>query len=348
MNLAHKSLVLLLDAILRFPTVIGLLFFASLLFRDQRRTLMVWIGILLAISLAALFISSAPETLALPYPLWAFAKAVAAPNLALLWWFGRSLLDDDFKLGIWEWIGFFLLSANNLPFLMDQIALLGDWERFTFNPLAYAVPVHLIYLAITGWRHDLIETRRTFRIFLLGWIIISLSIILLVEDTDTPQHLRELVRLALSLPAIWFVIFVNTQIRSRGSLFLQTNLKLKSKPINDAQNADLQRLLEAVESKQIFLDPELTLPSLSTKCGMTEYRMRKLINEHLGFSNFPSFLNTYRIDEAKQQLAQSDKAITTIAFDCGFKTLSTFNRAFKKIEGVTPTMFRENSTTGRK
>ena len=106
---------LLVDALLRLPTVVGLLFFAVLLLRDEEWTLTTLIGALLALSLAALFLSDAPAALALPFQPGIIAKVLAAPNLALLWWFGRSLLDDDFELGLLEWTGFLLLSASNLP-----------------------------------------------------------------------------------------------------------------------------------------------------------------------------------------------------------------------------------------
>ena len=103
--------------------------------------------------------------------------------------------------------------------------------------------------------------------------------------------------------------------------------------------------MQAIETEQLFLDPALTLPVLSKHCGMTQYKMRNIINGELGFANFSTFLNTYRVEEAKRRLVQSNAPITTIALDCGFKSLSTFNRVFKKLEGLTPTLYREQPPT---
>lgn len=341
----HKSHMLLVDALLRLPTVVGLLFFAGLLLRDRGLTLITCIGSSLAISLAAVFLSNAPADLALTSPFWGIAKILAAPNLALLWWFGRSLLDDDFKLGGLEWAGLLLLSAGNLPLFPDHVGwTVASWGSLAFNALAFAVPVHLVFLSITGWRNDLVEKRRALRLVLVGWIIVSLSVILYLEDANTPEHLTAFVRMALAVPAVWLIIVNNTQIRPAAALFARPPQNSTPKPVDYAQNAALQRLMQAIESERLFLDPVLTLPTLSQKCGMTEYQMRKLINGHLGFANFSAFLNAYRVDEAKRRLAQSDEPITTIALDCGFKTLSTFNRVFKRIAGVTPTLFRQESS----
>ena len=345
-GIIHKQAMLLVDALLRLPTVVGLLFFAVLLLRDEEWTLTTLIGALLALSLSALFLSNAPAALALPFQPRIVAEVLAVPNLALLWWFGRSLLDDDFQLGLLEWTGFLLLSAGNLP-LPPEYAVISvfsaNWGTFAFNALAFAVPAHLAFLAVTGWSNDLIQRRRRFRLFLLGWLIIGLSIILLVEDGDAPEHILALVRMAVTFPAVWLIILVSTQLRSDTGLTARARQIRKPLARDSAQNAALKRLMQAIESDLVYLDATLTIPELSKKCGVTEYQMRNLINGHLGFSNFSAFLNAYRIEEAKRRLTLSDEAITTIALDCGFQTLSTFNRAFRKIEGQAPTNYRQNA-----
>lgn len=55
--------------------------------------------------------------------------------------------------------------------------------------------------------------------------------------------------------------------------------------------------------------------------------------------NFVQFLNQFRIEKAKNMLLQN-KNITETAFDCGFESLSYFNRTFKKITGQNPSEFK--------
>jgi AraC-like DNA-binding protein len=71
-----------------------------------------------------------------------------------------------------------------------------------------------------------------------------------------------------------------------------------------------------------------------------------VINEGLGHRNFHTFLNRYRIDEAKaalSDLSQRDVPVLTIAMDAGFQSIGPFNRAFKADTGITPTEFRRDA-----
>ena len=83
--------------------------------------------------------------------------------------------------------------------------------------------------------------------------------------------------------------------------------------------------------------------TLATRLGIPEYRLRRLINQRLGYRNFNVFLNEHRIAEAKAALAdpsQAEVPVITIAMDAGFQSLGPFNRAFKATTGVTPTEYR--------
>lgn len=55
---------------------------------------------------------------------------------------------------------------------------------------------------------------------------------------------------------------------------------------------------------------------------------------------FTEFLNQYRINQAKKLLLQ-DKNVTEVCFECGFESLSYFNRMFKKVTGENPLRFKK-------
>ncbi|WP_373521865.1 helix-turn-helix domain-containing protein [Aquiflexum sp.] len=55
---------------------------------------------------------------------------------------------------------------------------------------------------------------------------------------------------------------------------------------------------------------------------------------------FTEFVNHYRIDKAKKLLLH-DRNVTETCFDCGFESLSYFNRTFKKITGENPLSFKK-------
>lgn len=86
----------------------------------------------------------------------------------------------------------------------------------------------------------------------------------------------------------------------------------------------------------------LTLKDLAKALEAPEYKVRAVINKELGYRNFNEFINEYRIEEAALRLkTEPDTPISNIALDVGYRTLSSFNRAFRKQKETTPTAYRE-------
>jgi AraC-like DNA-binding protein len=90
----------------------------------------------------------------------------------------------------------------------------------------------------------------------------------------------------------------------------------------------------------------LTIGALAAELDEPEHRLRRLINQRLGHRNFADFVNSYRIEAAKQRLADPAEArttVATIAFDLGYGSLGPFNRAFRAATGSTPTEWRREA-----
>jgi AraC-like DNA-binding protein len=98
-----------------------------------------------------------------------------------------------------------------------------------------------------------------------------------------------------------------------------------------------------MDEERLYREAGLTLKRLADRVGLPEYRLRRLIHDRLGFQNFSAFLHSYRIRDVCVQLADPDlrrTPILTIAFDAGYQSMNTFNRAFRGIMGVTPSAYR--------
>ena len=109
----------------------------------------------------------------------------------------------------------------------------------------------------------------------------------------------------------------------------------------------IQRICHVVEAERLYAQPGLTIGALASRVGLQEYRLRKLINATLNCRNFNQFLNQYRIAEAARRLQNQEETqvpIATIAQESGFAALSSFNKAFKQMKGVTPSRFRSDVT----
>ena len=102
-------------------------------------------------------------------------------------------------------------------------------------------------------------------------------------------------------------------------------------------------LIRLMSYERIYRHEGITIGTLATKLAVPEYRLRRLINQQLGYRNFNVFLNDHRIEEVKAALAdpsQAEVPVITIAMDAGFQSLGPFNRAFKATTGVTPSEYR--------
>jgi AraC-like DNA-binding protein len=109
----------------------------------------------------------------------------------------------------------------------------------------------------------------------------------------------------------------------------------------EAAAAILQRMEAAMQGQKLYLEPELTLPMLAEAVQSPSYHVSQVLSEHLG-KNFFEYVNTCRIEEAKQMLLDPKKqhyTILAIAFDSGFNSKTTFNKVFKRYTGQTPSEF---------
>jgi AraC-like DNA-binding protein len=108
-------------------------------------------------------------------------------------------------------------------------------------------------------------------------------------------------------------------------------------PVAVAEQA-MAALTKAMETDKLYLDPNLTVSLLATHTSLTPKTISAVLNQHL-HKNFNEFVNEYRVQaitEKMQQAAFRHLTIAGLAYECGFNSLSTFQRAFKTIKGVTP------------
>jgi len=102
---------------------------------------------------------------------------------------------------------------------------------------------------------------------------------------------------------------------------------------------DLTKFLES-ENKP-FLNPKLSLMEVAKLLNVTQQQLSQVVNEKVNM-NFSNYINTYRIEMAKEILLKSDFknfTIDSVADMAGFQSKSPFYRSFKKQVGMTPKEF---------
>jgi AraC-like DNA-binding protein len=340
-----------LDAALRGGAVALFMLLAVLGWRESRQIAATRYGILFVLCAAAYVVESAPG-FAETCPPWLIPLrllSISTPAIFYIW--SAAHFDDDFAPGWRYWLPWFGMLA------------LGGWAIITNRPLAWSATQFAALalvalgagLAVAGRKGDLVEGRRQFRLILAigaGAFIAALNLLSLTAHGN-PNTIA-----GLAGPVGVAVLgFAAALLSLRGSATGDGIIPSKSRPappkaatadvagaLPDAQARELLVRLEALmERDKVYREERFGIGVLAERLDIPEYRLRRLINQHLGHRNFVDFVNRYRLAETVAALvdpAQVTVPILTIALDAGFQSIGPFNRAFKAHTGMTPSEFR--------
>jgi AraC-like DNA-binding protein len=303
--------------------------------------------------LASYLVCSAPGALCLSEA-WLAPLLLAAVMFPVAhWWLAHTAFEDRNDV---PW----LARIGMLVQLGGALALVSGWF-----PSAVCAGLHgvlhatgMAFVLVALWRiwssrrGDLVAGRRALRFWLLGYVGLHGLTVLIVEwvyGAAVPPAWLGVLNVALITTALGVVLAFLTQLRSAAieTLFgAQPQLQPQATPLAVAAPSDepwLERLQTLMANERVYLDPGLSLASLAQRLGLPEYRLRELINRRLGFRNFPSFVNHYRLEDVQGKLADpafDRRPVLTLALEAGFGSIGPFNRAFRDRYGMTPTAFR--------
>lgn len=129
-----------------------------------------------------------------------------------------------------------------------------------------------------------------------------------------------------------------------GSHFGRQVMRHRAVSLTEEQVQKLQtRLAPYMEQEKPYLEFNLTLSEMAAGIGFKERQLSTYINTYC-YTTFQDYINRFRIEEAKQLLAQnatSGQTILEIAYAAGFNSKSAFNAAFKKHTRTTPSSYKK-------
>ncbi len=109
---------------------------------------------------------------------------------------------------------------------------------------------------------------------------------------------------------------------------------------DDLRERIAQKIQQAMTQDELYKNNTLTLQGLCEHLKENPHYVSQVINQHLE-TNFYELVNTYRIGAAQQALkADKEATVLSIALAVGYNSKSTFNSAFKRITGMTPSQYR--------
>jgi len=242
----------------------------------------------------------------------------------------------------------FLSVEADSTFVQWLIGPVPDVVQLFFAALA-------LYWTARGWRSDLVENRRLLRWVIVGVQAILLLVIVVLENFllgEAPSpFLQASISYVLALLSVLLLVSVQkVDYVALGQVIRKVTPFVQAEPadgaLDESLKVGLDRFRTMFEDNRLYREHGLTIADLARKLELPEYRLRALINKHLGYRNFNALLHKYRIEDASRMLAdpaQRHLPVLTIALTVGYQSITPFNSAFRLSKGVTPTEFRRQA-----
>jgi AraC-like DNA-binding protein len=281
------------------------------------------------------------------YPI--ILMAIVVP--AFFWYFASAVFSDDF------------ISRPLTKWLVVATALLGLGSFCTGPDTGAACPANLfpipgwiaqaaklLWIAaafvtiLKDWQTDLVEPRRRLRLFIVvaGGCYMGAIVIIELSLQNRITAVAELVNVSV-------LFFAVTALCTHLLGIQKTNIFARMrKPAPQAlqpKSPLAEEVVALMEQDRAYASDPLTIKILAERLRTQPHQLRLVINGELGYRNFNTFINMYRVKEVAQRLEQAEfrnTPLLTLALDAGFRSLAPFNRSFKDQYGITPSEYRQN------
>jgi len=282
----------------------------------------------------------------------------------------QAVIFRDFKLSnkhllhLIPYLGLtiLILSLKNFVPRISTEAINNNllWQLYLIRALMYfhvSIYIGLAYSALWKYRKIIKSKYSQIDQINLDWLSSALNtfgLLILASIFHNFISLEEnsiefLVALALLLIFVFY--FVNKVILKalrQSEIFAgiaqDEPLKYKGSNLTQNQVEEYERqLLALFQTEKPYLNPKMSIADLSEKLSVPTKQLSQVINQSFNKSFF-DFINGYRVQEVQRILKASkdDKlTILEVMYQAGFNSKSSFNTAFKKETGQTPSEFRK-------
>ena len=296
----------------------------------------------------------------------------------LIYLYVRSYLLKDFTFSKKSWRHFipFIFCLFGMLFLYNSIELPYDnsYEAVSSGSVPKGVLIFIIAFYLHGlaylWlaKKMLIEYERTSKqqysnsdminVSWLHFMINSFIIIWLlgIVQSIVPMTIfKTHVYLTLSVFILFLFYFINKVVFKAlktprlltGISPLKADKYSGSTLTGDKRDSILKKLKSLMEAERLYLNPDLNINDLADALEVRPKELSQTINQSYD-QHFFDFVNSYRIEEAKKMLSDSDNSMTIqeIMYAVGFSSKSSFNTIFKRKTDKTPSQYRQSSVSG--
>ena len=338
-----------LEIMLRGAAVGALAATAIVLGRSRASPAVRLSGVLFAIAVIGYVVNSSASSRAAVGDLHPIFRALSYGGIGAFWAFVLAIFEDR-RLSPGLLTPFVGLTLYGIAASFVPEGSHGVWW-IVHNVIEVGLAAHALFVVYRSWRGDLVDARRRLR----GPFIASVALFAVIisgfeigEDLGVSAGWYQMTG-AMGLAAFSLLgTFILFELRSAllGAVIPAVSTASKAIGPDAADRFEIDRVTALMDAGEVWRREGLAIGTLAQELNMPEHRLRRLINDQLGYRNFAAFVNARRIEAAKQVLANPGEArrtIASIAFDLGFGSLGPFNRAFKEETGETPTEWRRRA-----
>ncbi len=310
-----------------------------------------------------------------------FRNSIAFLSLPTFYFYVLSVCYCDFELKVKHLLHLFPFLTVNLillprfylvntslkiKFLEGRSSMLEIQFIHIFFHIQILIYIIAVFLILRNARKIYLENYAGSSITSLKWLFeltLAISIFYVIafiknifKFSDYP-YVSEWVKIGLFVFQLLIISWYLFNTLNNPNLFRNIDSKLKlvsdiiledknieTIPVTDLEyNSEIEKLKNYMIDKKPFLNPSVTIQDIAKDLQITPRELSVLINHTLG-QHFFDFVNTYRIENAMTILkdpAKSKETILEILYEVGFNSKSSFNTAFKKHTGFTPTEYRK-------
>lgn len=128
----------------------------------------------------------------------------------------------------------------------------------------------------------------------------------------------------------------------RGFLLAAVSLILENLYFSDRKEKAGENLGAILRFCNEHYTEDIMVETVATELGLSKSCISHIFTNKLQV-NFRTYINSLRLEYALQLLEKDELTVTELAYESGFSTIRTFNRAFKREFGISPLHFKNKT-----
>lgn len=233
-----------------------------------------------------------------------------------------------------------LTPAFLITVLSPWLTLSEFWYAGAYTVLLFQSIAYLPLIAYSGRKHHKHFTR--IQLIWLSLLTIGVSLVMVAYFSNWVLGISSYTYGPVLYAGITYIfsffLLRNFQKLTTDKKPKYQNIKLSKSRFSEYK----QKIVQHFEANAPYLQNDYTLATLSAETNIPKHLLSPIFSEQFEVS-FTEYLNSYRVKSAQQMLEDKPNiTVSAIAYDCGFNTLSSFNQAFKKLTGTTPSAYRKS------